>query len=156
MIVGIDSGSKGAFAFIKEDEIDVVVMPLNGDEIDIRAISDMLLEVRSEIKMVILEDVFAMQKSSASSMLTFGRSHGKLEGILCALKIPYKLVPAKTWQKVMLTGVFGIDTKAKALKVASSLFPHVELKASARARNPHTGVVDALLIAEYGRRTCHY
>lgn len=154
MIIGIDPGKSGAFSFIKANEIETVVMPIVDKEIDTKAIAEMLLEVRSEIKLVVLEDIFALPKSGAASMLSFGQNHGRIEGILVALRIPYQLVAARTWQKVMFQGVTGDNTKAKAYKVASKLFPQVELKATARSTNPHEGVVDSLLIAEYGRRIC--
>lgn len=151
-IVGIDSGQRGAFTFIKDDEVETVVMPLNGEVIDTKAIADMLLEIRSEIKLVVLEDVFAMTKASASGMLSFGRNHGRIEGILVGLKIPYVMIPAKTWQKAMFGNVSGDNTKAKALTVASQLYPNVELMATSRSRVPHDGIVDSLLIATYGVR----
>lgn len=151
-IVGIDSGKSGAFAFIKGDEIETVVMPLIDGEIDTRAIADMFLEIRSEIKLVVLESVFAMTKASASGMLTFGMNWGKLEGILVGLKIPYACVPAKTWQKALISSDTSIDTKTRAYQAVSKLYPNVELKATARSTTPHSGLVDSLLIATYGVR----
>jgi hypothetical protein len=61
-------------------------------------------------------------------------------------------VPAPTWQKVMLEGVLGDDTKDRALVAARNLWPDANFTME-RARKPHDGVVDALLLAEYGRRT---
>lgn len=150
MIVGIDSGKTGGFSFIKGDEIETVVMPLCGGEIDVRAIADLLLEIRSEIELVVIEEVFAMSKSSASGMLTFGKSWGYLIGILVGLKIPYKTVAAKTWQKAMISSDTSIDTKTRAYQAVSKLYPNVELKATARSTTPHSGIVDSLLIAAYG------
>lgn len=152
LIIGIDPGKTGAITIIKGDEIETLVMPIIDTEIDTRAISDLFLEIRSEIQMVFLEDIFSLPKCSGSSMLSFGRSHGKIEGVLVALRIPYQLIRAASWQKVMFAGVTGTDTKNKALKVASKLFPQVELKATSRSKVAHSGIVDGLLIAEYGRR----
>ncbi|MFN3453470.1 MAG: hypothetical protein ACK41T_00820 [Pseudobdellovibrio sp.] len=151
MIIGIDSGKSGAFAIMEREEINLIPMPLIDKEIDVKAISDMLLEIRSEIKLVVLEDIFAIPSHGASSMLSFGRNHGRIEGVLIALKIPYIMISAKTWQNVLLKGVLGDTTKTRAYKVASKLFPLVELK-KGRSKNYDEGFVDALLIAEYGKR----
>ena len=45
------------------------------------------------------------------------------------------------------------DTKAAALRVARQLWPEQSFLATALCTTPHNGIVDALLIAEHGRRT---
>jgi len=73
--------------------------------------------------------------------------------LLEALEIPYQLVSARTWQKSMLAGTSGADTKQRSILAAGRLFPGVNLKRSARARKADDGIADALLLAEYARRT---
>ncbi len=47
----------------------------------------------------------------------------------------------------------SIDTKMMSLIAAKRLFPNEDLRASTHPRAvPHNGIVDALLLAEYGRR----
>ncbi len=82
-----------------------------------------------------------------------GYSRGILEGILVALGIPYALVPPRAWQRAMLAGTSGADTKQRAVIAASRLFPTVSLLPTPRCRKPSDGMADALLLAEYGRRT---
>lgn len=151
-IVGIDPGQKGAIVIRHNDEVETIVMPMLDGEFDAVAVAELFLEIASEVKMVYLEDIFAMPKSAASSMLSFGQSHGKIVGILTALRIPYTLVRAQKWQKVMLANVTGADTKVRALKAVQKLFPMVELCPSKRSNKPHDGIVDAILISEYGIR----
>jgi hypothetical protein len=43
------------------------------------------------------------------------------------------------------------DTKPAALAKAKQLWPEETFLASARSTKPHEGIVDAYLIAEYGR-----
>jgi hypothetical protein len=73
-----------------------------------------------------------------------------LRGILAGLQIPYTLVRPKAWQAVILAGREKVDTKAHAIIVAKQAFPMLDLRKSDRCRNPHEGIVDAVLIAAYG------
>jgi hypothetical protein len=69
---------------------------------------------------------------------------------LCmGLRIPFVGVRPQEWQKEF--GISG-DTKKRAYEVASARWPNVDWRASGKCRVPHTGLVDAALIAEYGRR----
>jgi hypothetical protein len=151
LIIGIDLGKQGAICIRDGEEIETLVMPLLDGEIDERALADLFLEIASEVKMVAFETIFALKGHGGNSMINFGEQAGVIRGILSALKIPYKRVAARAWQSKLLKDVTGSDTKVKALKVASSLFPGVELKATERSRIAHPGIVDALLISEYAR-----
>lgn len=154
-IVGIDPGNTGAIVIMNEDnhnDIETMVMPVNDGQVDAKALADTFLEIASEVKHAYVEEIYAVPTSGAHSMLNFGRGHGKIIGVLSALRIPHTLVRAQTWQKQMLGPRKAGTTKAKAYEVASRMFPTVELKATERSTVPHTGIVDALLICEYGRR----
>ena len=67
---------------------------------------------------------------------------------------------AKQWQKEMFLGVEEItitgkstrDTKAMALVAIKRIFPNLELTFGVKAKKPHDGLVDAVLMAEYARR----
>ena len=149
-IVGIDPGNTGAIVVRDANEIETIVMPVLEGQVDERAVADLFLEIASEIKHVYLEEIYAVPTSGSSSMLNFGRGHGKICGVLAALKIPYTLVRPQTWQKRVLGPRVGGTTKTRAVEVAGRLFPQVELRATSRSKNPHLGIVDALLISEYG------
>jgi len=82
-----------------------------------------------------------------------GFGFGLLRGMLAAMQIPYQIVAPKVWQKAMFGGLASQDTKAMSTIVAGRLFPGVDLRKSDRCRVLHDGKCDALLIAEWGRRT---
>ena len=104
------------------------------------------------VKMVILEKQQAMPGQGRVSMFRIGLGYGMWQGLLCALGLPYTLAHPKTWQKVMLSDVNKTDTKQAALLVAQRLYPDADFRATERCKKAHEGIVDALMMAEYGRR----
>jgi hypothetical protein len=86
-----------------------------------------------------------------TSTFTTGRNYGLLEGICVGLGLKYELIHPLTWQPSLLPAGRG-DTKGRALLAAKALFPNLDLRANERCRVPHEGVVDGLLVAEFGRR----
>ena len=92
--------------------------------------------------------------ASAAGAFSYGVGYGLLLGILAARGAVIHEVPPRTWQKAMgITAKQRPDREAQQRVLAGKLFPGVELRASDRCRKPHMGIVAALLIAEYGRRT---
>lgn len=104
---------------------------------------------------------------------TFGFVAGAIQGIVVAAGYPHTLVQPKKWQKEIYQGIpeirkppvmikkgkmagqmkkGNLDTKAMSLLAAKRLFPTLDLRASERCKKAHDGIVDALLIAEYGAR----
>jgi len=104
---------------------------------------------------VFLEKQQAMPGQGVTSMFSTGYGYGMLRGMLVALEVPWTLVTAKAWQKVLLAGMPHVEGKkasSQAHIVCSRLWPGLDLRATERSRTPHSGICDALLIAEYGRR----
>jgi hypothetical protein len=69
----------------------------------------------------------------------------------------HEITSPLTWQKVFWTKPKmpkgrKFDTKAAALKAAKQLWPLQDWRKNSRCTTPHDGLVDAALIAEYGRR----
>lgn len=90
------------------------------------------------------------------STFNYGQGYGEILGILQALNIPFELIPPTKWTRVMFAGVpVSYKGKDRARIAVSRLFPGIDLRASSRCQRPHEGLVDALLIAEYGRRIMH-
>lgn len=101
---------------------------------------------------VYLEKAQPMPKQGVSSVYTYGHHCGVIEGLLIALKVPYTLVPPKTWQKPMFIGTAtDIPPKKRALVAARRLFPKEHFVPNG-CRVPHDGLVDAALIALWGVR----
>ncbi len=146
--VGIDPGVNGGIAIIKKDEVIAIKMPTFEKDYDINSIVSLLLD-HMPITKVGIEKVHANPKMARSACFNFGKGLGVLEGLVAALRIPYKLIPPKTWQKKMHDGVTGEDTKTKSIKAVSRLYPLLSLKATSRSVKDHDGIADAIMIAEY-------
>lgn len=126
------------------------------------------------------EQVHALFGSSASSTFTFGYVVGLIDMLIVSQQIPYSKIQPKEWQaSVWLESEIErepdkvstdkkgkpktikgkIKTKIVSLKAAKRLFPkvnfHEELKNGKFAKNPHDGIIDAILIAEACRRLNH-
>lgn len=100
---------------------------------------------------VFLEKGQAFPGQGRSSCFNYGVHHGELRGLLTGLRIPHTLVPPARWAKVIHAGCAAGEAKERSLEACRRLFPDVCLTLGKR-KKPHDGLVDALLIAEYGRR----
>jgi len=152
-ILGIDPGLKGAVVLISRRGVPLEkhVMPVVGNVLDVAAVAKLIQATRTIH--AYLEKVTAMPGQGVASMFKFGRVYGMLEGILSSLRIPYTLVTPQAWMKELHQGIEKkLSPKERSRIAASRLFPDVDLKANDRCKKPHDGIVDALLIAEYGRR----
>lgn len=100
---------------------------------------------------VTIEKVHAMPGQGVTSMFSFGRSFGILEGIVTAQHLPIQYAAPQAWQKVMLAGKPRGKgaTKTSAVAAALELWPQLHKTLKVKAA---WGVADAALIAEYGRR----
>jgi hypothetical protein len=164
--VGIDPGKQGFIAIMAGNEIEFFPMPLIGKEVDINEL-DKILQGISELSTnihCVIEDVHAKYGSSASATFSFGYVCGITEGLIMSNKIPYTKVQPKAWQKEMWQGIpiqkkpsstgktMINDTKLMSEMAAKRLFPDVDFRKSSRAKNPHDGKIDSLLLCEYCRR----
>ena len=145
--IGIDPGKNGGYAVINEMLIEEEVETFPWDD---KAFTEKMRECgcwRSEVRCC-LEKVGAMPGQGVTSMFTFGKSAGFIEGVLTALKISYQLVPPQTWKKA-----FSLNaSKLNSIEVCQKLFPEVDLYRTERCKKPHDGMAEALLMAEYARR----
>jgi len=87
-----------------------------------------------------------MPGQGVSSVFSFGKSAGIIEGILAAEKIPMVLVTPQKWKK--RAGIIGKEKDA-ARTLALQLYPQI---ASHLDRKKDVGRADALLIAHFGRQ----
>ena len=147
LIVGIDPGKKGAICEYYEDQDIIKFYPM-----DIDIFIDLVKKWRTEMPHVYLEKAQAMPTQGVRSMFNYGRHYGMLEGILLGASINYEAVAPQTWTSVMTRDYLGETGKERALEAVKFLFPDVNLLATKRSKKPHDGFVDALLIAEYGKR----
>ncbi len=156
MIVGIDTGKTGGIAQLMHNGeiVWATSMPSMQELVEELCI---LRDSSACGLFVFLEKAQAFPGQGVVGMFNYGDHYGQLQGILIALRIPYELVPPQTWTKSMLSGTVAPRSAEKKIKkdksrnieAARRLFPTLE---ELRKAKPHTGIVDALLIAEYGRR----
>ena len=182
IFIGVDPGKKGALAVVGDIVriIEVTSMPiLKGgkkarDEYDIRAIVLFLKDHKGDCEFVTVEKSQPLPMIGAQSrQAMFGKvgvpapfKPGSLaqfnrgvqrgfEWILTALEMPFQLVSPRTWMKAMHVGTPGADTKQRSILAAQRLFPNFDLRRTPRCRKADDGIADALLLAEFGRRTRH-
>lgn len=101
---------------------------------------------------VFIERVHAMPKQGVTSTFTFGMGYGMILGLCLALEavMQTQLIPPQRWQKFMyanLSGVDELEPKARAMARFGELWPSL-----LEQNVTHDGIIDAMLIAEYGRR----
>ena len=147
-IIGIDPGKKGGVAVLNEAGDLIFNSPLPE--------SDELAKIFCNhgadqlIRRVYVEHCQSMPGQGVTSMFTYGVGFGRILGVLDSMRISYDLVRPQKWQKLMIPGAKTGQSKPAALVKAKQLFPGNSF-IQPRCRKAHDGIVDALLIAEYGR-----
>jgi hypothetical protein len=174
--IGVDVGKKGGIAIIsesqnKETKIQLLTIPvIKNKAVDVHALTQLFIgDSPVTTTHVVIEDVHSIFGAGAKANFQFGWIAGIIEGIVISKGLKFTKVQPKEWQKEMWQGVTPItipgkstkkdgtlktkvDTKATSLIACKRLFPGVNLVPTQRARKEHDGLVDALLMAEYGRR----
>jgi len=157
--IGIDIGKNGAICIQEKDkEISNIKMPMIKTELDYQSLYDILTPYEGGNGLVIFEKLGVIFGTSKQTAFSMGHQAGAVEMACIALSIPFIKVPPKQWQKEMFIGVAEIkksskntrDTKAMALIAAKRLFPKLKLTFGSVAKVPHDGLVDALLMSQYG------
>jgi crossover junction endodeoxyribonuclease RuvC len=150
--LGIDVGLNGAIALVQDGElVGVVDMPTvtldrNGKakrQVSVPELVDIIKQFDPNEAYV--EKVFAMAGQGVTSVFSFGRSLGVVEGVLTTLKIKTTLMTPQAWQKGLgMTG--GKDgSRARAME----LFPE---QTALFKRVKDDGRSDAALIALWGSK----
>lgn len=164
--VGVDPGKTGAIATINSDNMEIEIQPMpiikgkGRGEYDLVEIKNVLCLLPGYADtyppriLVIVEKLQPLPpKMKGGSIANYHR--GVASGwswLLTGMSIPYQLVRPQDWQKVMLAGTSGTDTKQKSIIAAQRLFPGQSLKRTEKCRKPDAGMSDALLMCAYGMR----
>lgn len=146
-VMGIDPGKEGAVAIMSNEPATFLYWTL--DELDAREFSVLLKQ--HQVQHVYIEKAQAMPKQGVVSMFTYGMGFGRLIGWCEMAEVPFTLVTPQTWTKEVHKGCTGKKAKEKSQQAVKRLFPKEKCIPEGR-RVPHIGVIDALLITEYGRR----
>lgn len=151
IILGIDPGLSGAMVFLNTADNTIAVEDMPTVEVKRnnklkREVSPQLVAamiIKRHVDAAFLEKVNAMAGQGVSSVFSFGRSAGIMEGVLAAFDIPTTLVTPQAWQKAMNVR----DGKDGSRERAMQLFP---ASAELFQRKKDDGRSDAALIAKYG------
>ncbi len=152
-ILACDPGLKGSFSLLdsKTLKLDYHKMPLlkNGDY-DIIGIIDLIKSLKPDF--IFHEKVHSVYGTSSKSTFSFGRGVGITESLCLAHGKPFQEVAPKQWQKISWQGINKVkDPKKNSLVAAQRLFPSYDFLATKRSSVPHDGIIDATLIAWYGK-----
>lgn len=160
MIIGIDPGKNGAFVLLSADRkvLKSMAMPLTSDEsvswVGVKQfLTDCLL--LSPGCRVYLERAVSFGMGTKGAF-NYGRSFATVELALIELCISYTFVEPRKWTKEIFQGIDQkLKPKVQADIAIRRIFPNeIEHIPTIGKKEPklHEGFVDAMLIAEYGRR----
>jgi len=178
--IGVDCGLDGGVVSLDENSLILLREPFpavkagKGRKVDLRALSDifsMFASSKYEVS-VTIEDPGA-HAPSASGLRSMTYCFAVVEMVCVAHGLRYQTVYAQNWQKHFWTRPKmkiiryddknldkqgnpkpireKFDTKAAALMACGRLWPNETWRLSSRHSKPHDGLIDAALIAEYGR-----
>lgn len=163
--IGIDLGKNGGICFMINDHItEIYAMPLDSEnELDILRLKTILTIYPYKMNevCVVFERITPLHLASAKANWSLALQSGAVEALCVALELPFKAVPPKEWQKYIFTKLPPLrtdkgfsDTKGLALFAVQTLFPDQKLTdpLKPRATVPHDGIVDAICLAEFGRK----
>jgi hypothetical protein len=160
---GIDNGLLGAIGLVSEEGelLGYVAMPTTnngkGRDIDIKTVWSYLKPLADENQLVVVLEAAAKHSPGKLALCSTWFSFGHLIALMQLKNLRHEIVPPQKWQKLFWTKPKmpkdqKFNTKAAALMAAKKLWPHESFLASSKSKRPHDGIVDALLIAEAGRR----
>lgn len=153
--IGIDPGKNGGIVVLwKDNTLSTSTIPIINDDIDVQQLVryfQIFNGIEDECT-VVLENVHSIYGTSAKSNFTFGKVNGVLQTLIEVHNLPYIKVSPKKWQKIAFEGIAeNEDKKIMALQASRRLFPNFSFISSERARKPHDGLIDAALMAYYGK-----
>lgn len=157
VIMGVDPGQNGGVAFLSDNGeiLHYRKMPVKlvDDKkiIDIAQIAAMIANFEPEHAFI--EKAQAMPHQGVVSMFNYGTGYGMILGLCLSLEalISTQLIRPQVWQKFMYAAMpdpKAMEPKARAMLRFSEIWPHL-----VEQNVTHDGIIDAMLIAEYGRRT---
>ena len=148
--LGIDVGAKGGIAAIDEKNRVIFAVPMSRENLInyIKKLHNDVIE-RNDAVIACVEKVGAMPRQGVTSMFSFGKSAGFVEGVLESFEIPYQLVSPQTWKKSF--SLIHKDKKA-SIELCKNLFPGVNLFPTGRSKKESDGIAESLIISLYAKR----
>ena len=136
MILGIDPGLHGALAFFDYEAGTLVVndMPTVTVERGGKSkgeVSPQLLAMvirQFDVRRAVVERVNARPGQGVTSMFSFGRSMGIVEGVLGGLNIPMSYVTPQAWRKAMQVREGKDGSRLRAMELFPAYADEFKLK----------------------------
>lgn len=159
LFLGVDIGIEGGLGFIWQGSMQgaAYTMPVIGEKgsgprsFDLPGIVDLIsMYEKNHLITAVIEDVSYSPTWEKYTLTLQYSCLGMFMGIFAAYKIPYMVVTAKRWQKVIFEGMRKQDNKVMGALYAARRFPNVVFKIG-KAKKDHTGMTDSLCIADYCR-----
>lgn len=153
--IGVDPGAGGAVAAIDRNGRIIAIEDMPTTEhkgrrrVDAVALARIVRGMAPDAAFI--EDVHSQPNDGAVAAFAFGRSTGRIEGVLAALGIPTTPVPPQEWKRAMR--IPSADTYAKRKEAARARA--TQLLPGAADRWPlkkHADRAEAALIALWGAR----
>jgi len=150
-IIGIDPGATGALVLLDSCHVNTLaethmpILNIKGKKVvDPYAIASWLKEEVPDLTecTAMLESVHAMPGQGVTSMFSFGRSLGVIEGVLGALSIPCIHVSPQKWKSI-----HGFNSKDKD-EPRSNLIRRFPQWAELRLKGKGQALADAYYIAK--------
>lgn len=163
VFVGIDPGTRGGLVAINAlgEVLSAIVMPMDGKAVSLVKVREWLVEVSLAVGrpsgrlLVALEKPSVRPGQNPSGTLTMGMNWGRLQAALELSDAEYVVVTPQTWRRGLgiPQGSTRDQCKEGALDMARTQFPDLDLLPGTRRIKPHDGLVDAVLLAQYARKT---
>ena len=121
-------------------------------DLDIPALLAVFQSYGPSIEKAFLEEAHPRPKNGAVHSFKSGGLYYALQVCFGFYGIPFEIVPPLRWMKALHSNIPDSiqDTKQKSTLVAKRIFPTVCFKKEG-AKKDHDGMVEAALIAEFGR-----
>jgi len=161
-IIGIDNGTAtGGLCAISAHDGSIIGyrdMPWkihkSRKEVDLRVVGTWVAQVTQMMEWSCLFVIEEPNNSrNASTAYSVAQCFHSLRGYFTARNLTFERITPQSWQKKMLGKVPKGETKKYAALAAVGRWPFEEFTKNDRCKVLHTGIIDAALIAEYGRLT---
>ena len=157
--IGIDNGLTGGLVALSDHPgppIAMITMPTvgkaKGNEVDALKVYEWIRKYVANLdRVTVVIETPGKHSPGAQALCSMWDSYGAIRGVLACRGIRHHRITPQTWQKVMLPGCAKGDTKPAALAKVRQLWPEETWLATPRSSVPHSGLVDAALIAEFAR-----
>jgi hypothetical protein len=156
--IGIDGGLSGALVALSDHPgppVAMLPMPTRGkskgNEVDCLELWNWIRMSSPSGNVTVILETPGKFSAGTQSLCSMWDTYGAIRGVLESRCIRHHRITPQAWQKVMLPNCAKGDTKPAALARCRQLWPGETWLRTPKCKVADTGLIDAALIAEYGR-----